>query len=324
MCPMLGRTGSAYVYNRSHPGIEKDNRGTMGNRRKEKAEPGRANSVGTEASSASNGKFSLISDEKLLALYKDLLKCRIADGRNGNSNGTAKAARAQEAALVASAIDLGPGDVVCSREHGLLPGVPGGATIEKLIGRRAHQHPASSQRSTLPTNGASPEGAGPLITQTALGTALEIKTKKNGKIAVIFSSEKSPDTLREAVEIASLHALPMVFVHQADGNGNARRAKPRAGKASGKERPWFPQITVDTHDVVAVYRVASEAISRARQGRGPTLIECQSFHVQGRPAISQSSRHGRHVHDAIINMEHYLRMKGLFDPKLKTRAFPQS
>jgi len=289
----------------------------MGNRRKEKAEPGGANSAGIEVSSTSDGKFSLISDEKLLALYKDLLKCRIAGGRNGNSNGTAKAARAQEAALVASAIDLGPGDVVCSREHGLLPGVPDGATIENLIGRGAHQHPTSSARSKLPIDGASPAGGGPLITQTALGTALEIKTKKNGKIAVVFSSEKSPDTLREAVEIASVHALPMVFVHQGDGNGNGRGARSRAGKASTQERPWFPHITVDTHDVVAVYRVASEAISRARQGRGPTLIECQSFHVQGRPAISQSNRHGRHVHDAIVNMEHYLRMKGLFDRQLK-------
>ena len=50
-----------------------------------------ANSAGIEVSSTSDGKFSLISDEKLLALYKDLLKCRIAGGRNGNSNGTANA-----------------------------------------------------------------------------------------------------------------------------------------------------------------------------------------------------------------------------------------
>jgi len=31
---------------------------------------------------------------------------------------------------------------------------------------------------------------------------------------------------------------------------------------------------VDGNDVVAVYRVAFEALARARQGRGGTLIEC--------------------------------------------------
>lgn len=265
---------------------------------------------GGGASPGSNGKFSLISDQKLLALYRNLLKCRMAGRPNGNSYGTAKAARAQEAALVASAIDLGPGDVVFSREHEFLRGVSNGATVEKLLAAGGYGQAGSSRR-----NGASPAAGGPSTAEMALGAALAYKTRKNRKIAVLFSS--SDDTVREAVEIASAHALPMVFVHQADGNG--RSARPRtAKKGSTGETPWFPHITVDTHDVVAVYRVANEAIARARQGRGPTLIECRPFHVHSRPAVSLSNRHGRHVHDAIVNMEHYLRAKGLFDPKLKS------
>ncbi len=36
-----------------------------------------------------------------------------------------------------------------------------------------------------------------------------------------------------------------------------------------------PGITVDGNDVVAVYRVAEESVRRAREGHGPTLIDCK-------------------------------------------------
>jgi hypothetical protein len=52
---------------------------------------------------------------------------------------------------------------------------------------------------------------------------------------------------------------------------------------------------------VAVYRVAHEAIDRARRNRGASLIECASFRVKG------LRRHG----DAVVNMERYLRGKGM-------------
>ena len=37
----------------------------------------------------------------------------------------------------------------------------------------------------------------------------------------------------------------------------------------------FPGIIVDGSDVVAVWRVAQESIHRARNGAGPTLIDCR-------------------------------------------------
>ena len=52
----------------------------------------------------------------------------------------------------------------------------------------------------------------------------------------------------------------------------------------------FPTITVDACDVVAVYRVASESIAHARQGFGPTLIDCQ--HWQGQDT----------THNPLLNM----------------------
>jgi TPP-dependent pyruvate/acetoin dehydrogenase alpha subunit len=64
-------------------------------------------------------------------------------------------------------------------------------------------------------------------------------------------------------------------------------------------------MTVDACDVVAVYRVASESIAHARQGFGPTLIECRQWDG---PDATRSP---------IMNMEKYLDRKGLFNKATK-------
>jgi pyruvate dehydrogenase E1 component alpha subunit len=55
---------------------------------------------------------------------------------------------------------------------------------------------------------------------------------------------------------------------------------------------------VDGRDVVAVYRVATESVTHARKGNGPTLIECIFDPTE--------------AHDPILKMEAYLTRKGLF------------
>jgi pyruvate dehydrogenase E1 component alpha subunit len=265
--------------------------------------------------SKSNGKFSLISDEKLIGLYTNLVKCRAMEQSNGASNGMNRFIRNHEAALVGTAIDLGPGDLVCSLEHGLLASLSEGNAIERLIvDSGKNGRPLARGKSPASNNG----GPGSSFLHTALGTALAYKTAANGKIAVVYGAAGDPDPLAQAIHIASVHALPIIFVQQS--SPDARRTPPNAhktGKAKGTpvQTPWFPAIAVDAHDVVAVYRVANESISRARLGRGPTLIEYRPF------ALPAEKRNGRHS-DPVLNMEHYLRAKGLFDPKLKGESAP--
>jgi TPP-dependent pyruvate/acetoin dehydrogenase alpha subunit len=275
----------------------------MGNRKREPAES-KAGATPPE-----DAKFSLISNEKLIALYTNLLKCR----RGGMANGNSAAMRGREAAVVGTAIDLGPGDLVCSHEHGLLAGFSDGGTIEKLL--LAGNHRGAGKNGTA-TNGHLPLTGEAAHTHAAIGTSLANKTKKNGKVTVVFA--EPPDQWREALHVATIHALPMIFVHQPDGKREKPLSERRRSNGKGpplEETPWFPSITVDGHDVVAVYRVANEAISRARLGRGPTLIECLPFRVNNKPG-----RNGGHAHDPVRNMEHYLRARGLFNLSLKNRA----
>jgi pyruvate dehydrogenase E1 component alpha subunit len=46
----------------------------------------------------------------------------------------------------------------------------------------------------------------------------------------------------------------------------------------------LPGITIDGNDVIAVYETARTAIARAREGEGPSLIECKTFRMSGHSA----------------------------------------
>jgi len=43
-------------------------------------------------------------------------------------------------------------------------------------------------------------------------------------------------------------------------------------------------MTVDGNDVLAVYEAVDEAMKRARQGEGPSLIECKTYRWYGHHA----------------------------------------
>jgi TPP-dependent pyruvate/acetoin dehydrogenase alpha subunit len=263
------------------------------------------------ASPAGKEEFSLISNDKLLALYANLLKCRMALQREAakepRTRTRAGSLRGCEAGTVAATIDLGPQDIVSAADHTVLTGFLEGASVESMLhsfsrnGRaktdQAHQEPM----------------------HTIIGAALANKTEKNGKVAVIFDCGSEGDAWKQAIEIATVYSLPIIFVSQRDGKKERdieQRGATRS-KAAAADTPYFPSITVDGHDVVAVYRVANESIARARKGRGPTLIECRPFRANSEQSLNGNAGKYRHSQDAVANMESYLSSKGLFNRKLK-------
>lgn len=268
--------------------------------------------------------FSLISDEKLIALYANLLKCRMVEQRLANGGGAHRdysSSRGHEAGTVGVAIDLSSDDAMCSPDHGIVTGFQKDPPIEAvLLLSGAHGLTGRFRSGSLNGNGASP-GMAKTHTQTAIGAALASKTSKNGRIAVVFGNNAASELWNEALHIASLHALPMIFVNREQrkrSRAAGTPANPKTNQHSNPETPWFPDIVVDSNDVVAVYRVANEAISRARLGRGPTLIECQPFRLIGRTTgEGNRSGNGRRTLDPISNMETYLRRKGLFQRHLR-------
>ncbi len=299
----------------------------MGNKRRSKN--GSNGVVSTAEPVVQNEAFSLISNEKLIALYADLLKCRRTERQLGaRRNGL----RGCEAATVGVAIDLGPEDAICAPLHGLLTGIAEEAPVRALLLASGHGDGLDLVVGSKPKGnarngkGSASRKPGLPYAQAALGAALTNKTRKNGKVAVVFDTEEDPESWSEFVHTASVHGLPMIFVkqngHPSNGTGRRVRKHDKA-KSGNSDTPEFPTIVVDSNDVVAVYRVANEAISRARAGRGPTLIDCQPFRLEGAGRKQANSQDGRGK-DPVLNMENYLRGKGLFRPRLKSEILAES
>ena len=80
--------------------------------------------------------FSLISDEKLIALYANLLKCRMVEQRLANGGGAHRdysSSRGHEAGTVGVAIDLSSDDAMCSPDHGIVTGFQKDPSIEAVL-----------------------------------------------------------------------------------------------------------------------------------------------------------------------------------------------
>lgn len=130
-----------------------------------------------------------------------------------------------------------------------------------------------------------------------LGVAARNMGRKNRQIAVVWAAQADRGVLRDALEAARVCKLPVVFV--TDEETRTERLLNRK-VAPGQE---MPHVTVDGNDVIAAYRVAHEAIDRARRGRGPSLIECGAFRVQGQSRAE-------HL-DPVANLESYLEARGI-------------
>ncbi|WP_058186216.1 thiamine pyrophosphate-dependent enzyme [Terracidiphilus gabretensis] len=216
-------------------------------------------------------EFSLISNTTLKALYADLRKCERVAKRGGSS-------ATFDAMISGVLMDLGEGDAVASA----------GANDALRL-----------KRAGKPSVGAGFDAV--------VGAALLAKTHNSRKVSVVFG-EADAVAFQDALAAARQYALPLILVSRGDAADEIaeKRAVRRPAKKSktAKHVPaegHLPRMYVDANDVVAVYRVAHEAIDRARRGRGATWIEGIPFKPEGK----------RLKADAVAGMELYLRGKGL-------------
>ncbi|MEW6599725.1 MAG: thiamine pyrophosphate-dependent dehydrogenase E1 component subunit alpha [Nitrospirota bacterium] len=148
-------------------------------------------------------------------------------------------------------------------------------------GKGGSMHPVDPENGILGTT-AIVGGGIPL----AAGTALASKMKKDGKISVTFFGDGASEegTFHESLNFASLKQLPVIFICENNSYATTSPIWQRqphdniAKRASGYN---IPGITVDGNSVLEVYEAAGEAVQRARDGRGPTLIECRTYRWKG-------------------------------------------
>ena len=94
--------------------------------------------------------------------------------------------------------------------------------------------------------------------------------------------DSSQGDFHEALNFAALNALPCVFVIQNNqfAISTRRHLQTRAKNLAIKALGYgMPGIQVDGNDIFAMYAVVSEAVERARNGEGPTLIEAYTYRL---------------------------------------------
>jgi TPP-dependent pyruvate/acetoin dehydrogenase alpha subunit len=236
-----------------------------------------------------------IDNATLLEIHQRMVRIRLFEERAGRLMEDGKIPGAlhlyvgQEAVAAAVMTHLTDDDWITSthRGHGHLIAKGGefGPMFAELFGKATgyckgkggSMHISNMTLGMLGANGI--VGAGPPI---AVGAAFSNKYRKTDRVAVSFFGDGASNegSFHEAANMAGLYDLPVVFVCENNGYGeytpqaNHQAIVDVADRAAGY---GMPGVVVDGMDAVAVYEAAGVAIARARDGGGPTLLECKTY-----------------------------------------------
>lgn len=192
----------------------------------------------------------------------------------------------EEACAAGVCMHLSPQDSIASthRGHGhcIAKGVDVHGMMAELFGRKTglcagkggSMHVADLNLGMMGANGI--VGGGPPL---VCGAALAAQQKGEGQVAVAFVGDggSNQGTTFESLNLAKIWKLPAIFVVEDNGYAEATASSYSIGAESNAARArgfGLPAVQVDGHDFHAVYAAAGEAIERAREGGGPSLIDC--------------------------------------------------
>lgn len=148
-------------------------------------------------------------------------------------------------------------------------------------GKGGSMHIADIDKGMLGANGIV-GGGFPL----AIGAAFRNQYLNTKNVTICFFGDGAANegTFHESLNMASIWKLPVVFVCE---NNMFAESTPQTYSSASKtiaERSVaynMPGKLIDGKDVVAVYDELGQAIERARDGKGPSLIECKTYRNYG-------------------------------------------
>ena len=160
------------------------------------------------------------------------------------------------------------------------------------------------------------------------GIALAARLRKEKRVAVTYVGDGAMSTgpCHEGMNFAAVQKLPLLII--AENNGwaystpiekqMAVRDIAVRGKAYG-----IPAVIVDGNDILKVYQATRAAAARARQGRGPQMIECKTMRMKGHAEhdaanyVPKKTLEAWKKKDPILRFEKYLISKRLMTAKEK-------
>ncbi len=249
-----------------------------------------SNQLSSQPAKENKDGASPMHAERLRNLYAAMLKCRLFQAATRTLPKPQTSCSVNEAVTAGAAIHLAQHDLVAPSRTDALVRLVQGIPLDELFSEFK-----PDTKNHLPQQRISAVDAELNI---AAGMALACKKLHQPAITLsIHDLQCDTEFWQDAVRFASTRQLPVVFIFVSQG-GRAVDGEP---ELRAKAQEFLPSITVHGNDVVAVYRVAEESTRRARQGLGPSLIECR---VEIEP-------------DPLLFMESYLKHRKLWEESWK-------
>ena len=163
---------------------------------------------------------------------------------------------------------------------GMMAEIYGKAT-GSCAGKGGSMHIADLSKGMMGANGILGAGA-PLI----CGAGLAAQKLGHDGVGITFFGDGASNqgTVLESMNLAAIWNLPVIFVVENNGYAESTSVDYAVASDSYVDRATgfgMPGITVDGTDFFAVYEAAGEVIRRAREGGGPSLLECRMIRFFG-------------------------------------------
>jgi pyruvate dehydrogenase E1 component alpha subunit len=116
----------------------------------------------------------------------------------------------------------------------------------------------------------------------AVGAALGAKLQGKDRVALCFFGDGASNegAFHESLNMAGIWKLAVVFICENNGYAVTTPIRTVLSVANIADRGVaysIPSVIVDGQDIEAVYAAVTEAVTRARSGQGPTLIEAKTY-----------------------------------------------
>jgi TPP-dependent pyruvate/acetoin dehydrogenase alpha subunit len=233
------------------------------------------------------------------ALYREMVRIRYFEDeierlwKTGDIPGTIHLYQGQEAVAVGVCAALTPDDSVAAtyRGHGvcLARGIDPESMFAELLGRATGvcggragtMNVASLKHGVIGCYGIVGGSIG-----AATGAALAAQLRRSGSVAAAFFGDGAVNQayFHECLNWASVRRLPVIYVCENNlyGEFTPMARVTAGGRIASRAAAYdLPAAEVDGNDVLAVLEAAQQAVTNAREGRGPTLLECKTYRQKG-------------------------------------------
>lgn len=239
-----------------------------------------------------------LDKKQCLSLYRTMLLIRRTEERlstahqRGLVHGACHTYIGQEAVAAGVCAHLDAEDVVFSTHrghgHALAKGLPIVQLFAELYGRASgcsrgrggSMHLFAPEIGLMGTSGIV---ASSILQATGAGYSFMLLKSSHVAVAFFGDGAVSNGAFHEGLNMAAVWNLPVLFVCENNQYATEIAFQSVTGNTSVGSRAQayaMPGISIDGNDVLAVYEATGEAVSRARAGHGPTLLECRTYRTR--------------------------------------------